>query len=84
MSASADLPQTLLGLARDDEFAARSLLPVAGVADSILGFHTQQAPYGVHLRYGASHPQALDREQALQWAAAAIEWAQNALESRSA
>ena len=38
MSDPADLPRLLLGLARDDEFAARSLLPVAGVADSILGF----------------------------------------------
>jgi HEPN domain-containing protein len=131
MSAAADLPQTLLGLARDDEFAARSLLSVPGVADSILGFHSQQAvekslkaalasrgvafppthdlagllelsqnsglevppaldgvdglaPYGVHMRYGTSHAQALDREQALQWAAAAIDWAQNVIESRSA
>lgn len=131
MSASADLPETLLGLARDDEFAARSLLPVAGVADSILGFHAQQAvekalkaalaarsvafpythdldgllelcessgleipgdldgvdrlaPYGVHMRYGTSHAQGLDREQALQWAAAAIAWAQSVIESRSA
>jgi HEPN domain-containing protein len=33
----------LLGLARDDEFAARSLLPVKGVADAILGFHAQEA-----------------------------------------
>lgn len=37
------LPGILLQLARDDEFAARSLLPVAGIADSILGFHCQQA-----------------------------------------
>ncbi len=43
MSGFADLPELLLGLARDDEFAARSLLPVEGVADSILGFHAQQA-----------------------------------------
>jgi HEPN domain-containing protein len=43
MSDPADLPRLLLGLARDDEFAARSLLPVEGVADSILGFHAQQA-----------------------------------------
>lgn len=43
MSERPDLPRLLLGLARDDEFAARSLLPVAGVADAILGFHTQQA-----------------------------------------
>ena len=43
MSEPPDLPRLLLGLARDDEFAARSLLPVAGVADAILGFHSQQA-----------------------------------------
>ncbi len=36
-------PRVLLGLAIDDEFAARSLLPVEGVTDAILGFHTQQA-----------------------------------------
>jgi len=36
MSGLPDLPRLLLGLARDDEFAARSLLPVAGVADAIL------------------------------------------------
>lgn len=33
----------MVGLARDDEFAARSLLDVDGVADAILGFHAQQA-----------------------------------------
>jgi len=38
MAGSGDLPELLLALARDDEFAARSLLPVAGVADAILGF----------------------------------------------
>jgi HEPN domain-containing protein len=32
-----------LGWRVNDEVAARSLLPVAGVADSILGFHCQQA-----------------------------------------
>ncbi len=41
--APGDLPRVLLGLARDDDFAARSLLPVEGVADAILGFHAQQA-----------------------------------------
>ena len=123
-----DLPRLLLGLARDDEFAARSLLPVAGVADAILGFHTQQAvekalkaalasrevafpythdldglielcrthgldvpatldgveqlaPYGVHMRYGASHASSLDHDQALGWAAAAIAWAQSVIDS---
>jgi hypothetical protein len=43
LSSPSDLPEVLLGLARDDEFAARSLLPIPGVADSILGFHAQQA-----------------------------------------
>jgi HEPN domain-containing protein len=43
MASPGDLSRVLLGLARDDEFAARSLLPVPGVADSILGFHCQQA-----------------------------------------
>jgi HEPN domain-containing protein len=43
MFGEADLSGVLLGLARDDEFAAKSLLPVEGVADSILGFHAQQA-----------------------------------------
>ena len=132
MSASADLPGTLLGLARDDEFDSEvAATPVPGVADSILGFHAQQAvekamkaalaaegaefphthdldgllelcgnsgleipaalegvdrlaPYGVHMRYGTSHGQALDRGQALLWAAAAIEWAQGVIESRGA
>ena len=127
MSEPPDLPRLLLGLARDDEFAARSLLPVAGVADVILGFHSQQAvekalkaalasreiefpythdldglielcrtnrfdvpatldgveclaPYGVHMRYGTSSASKLDRDQALGWAAAAIAWAQDAIE----
>jgi HEPN domain-containing protein len=43
MSDEASVPQVLLGLARDDELAARSLLPVEGVTDAILGFHSQQA-----------------------------------------
>ena len=38
-----DLATLMLGLAREDEFAARSLLPLDGVADSIVGFHCQQA-----------------------------------------
>lgn len=127
MSERPDLPRLLLGLSRDDEFAARSLLPVEGVADAILGFHSQQAvekalkaalasreiafpythdldglielcrtkglnvpatldgveqlaPYGVHMRYGASHAASLDRDQALDWAAAAIAWAQVVIE----
>lgn len=62
MSERPDLPLLLLGLARDDEFAARSLLPVAGVADAILGFHNQRehadpAPSGQVV--GAGPPKAL-------------------------
>jgi HEPN domain-containing protein len=127
MSEPPDLARLLLRLARDDEFAARSLLPVAGVADAILGFHSQQAvekalkaalssrdmefpythdldglielcrsngldvpatlegvehlaPYGVRMRYGASHASSLDRDQALDWAVAAIAWAKDVIE----
>lgn len=43
MPGEADVPQVLLGLARDDELAAKSLLSVQGVTDAILGFHAQQA-----------------------------------------
>jgi hypothetical protein len=40
----------------------------------------QLAPYGVHLRYGASHISSLDRDQALGWATAAIAWAQSVID----
>jgi HEPN domain-containing protein len=43
MADAADLAKSLLGLAADDEFMARSLLPIEGVTDAGLGFHTQQA-----------------------------------------
>lgn len=39
----ADIAQTLLSLAAEDELIARSLLPVEGVTDARLGFHCQQA-----------------------------------------
>jgi HEPN domain-containing protein len=127
MSDLDDVPRVLIGLARDDLLAARALLPVEGVTDAILGFHTQQAvekslkavlalrevefpythdldgllelcqendidvpetlsevdrlsPYGVQLRYGASTPSGLDRDQALRWADSAVEWAQRIIE----
>jgi HEPN domain-containing protein len=38
-----DLAKELLGLARDDEAAARALAPLDGIADAIVGFHCQQA-----------------------------------------
>lgn len=38
-----DIARSLLGLAADDEFMARSLLPIEGVSDAGLGFHCQQA-----------------------------------------
>jgi HEPN domain-containing protein len=38
------------------------------------------APYGVHMRYGTSRAAALDRNQALRWAASAIEWALSLIE----
>ncbi len=123
----ADIPRVLLGLARDDELAARALLPIEGVTDAILGFHAQQAvekslkavlalrgvefpythdldgllelcrkngldvpealsnverlsPYGVQLRYGSISPGDLDRDEALRWAASAVEWAESIIE----
>jgi HEPN domain-containing protein len=38
------------------------------------------SPYGVQLRYGASTPGGLDRDQALRWAASAVEWAQSIID----
>lgn len=38
-----DLAKRMLSLAREDEFAARALLPLDGVANSIVGFHCHQA-----------------------------------------
>ena len=38
------------------------------------------APYGVHMRYGASRETHLDRDRALLWAADAIEWAQSLID----
>jgi hypothetical protein len=41
MPGPADIAEGLLGLAADDEFMARSLLPIEGVTDAGFGFHTQ-------------------------------------------
>lgn len=123
----ADIPGVLLDLAAADELAARSLLPIEGITDGVLGFHAQQAvekavkavlalnsvefPYShdlngllglcrkngidipgdlagvghlsvfaVRLRYDASSPAHLDRDQAIAWAAAALEWARGLIE----
>jgi len=43
MPEPADAPRLLLDLATADELAARSLLPIEGITDGVLGFHTQQA-----------------------------------------
>jgi HEPN domain-containing protein len=43
VATSVDLARKLVGLAGDDELAARSLLPIEGVTDGVLGFHAQQA-----------------------------------------
>lgn len=126
-----DLAKRMLSLAREDEVAARALVPLDGVADSIVGFHPQQAvekalkaalasrevsfpkthdlaglvelcrrssldvpdglqdvqqlaPYGVQMRYGSPRGSPLDREQALRWAGAAVEWAAGLERSREA
>ena len=38
------------------------------------------SPFGVRLRYGTAVPSGLDRDQALRWAASAIEWARSLIE----
>jgi hypothetical protein len=38
------------------------------------------SPYGVQLRYGSIRPSDLDRNEALRWAASAIEWARSIIE----
>jgi HEPN domain-containing protein len=43
MAGAADLARELLALAAEDELAARALIDVAGVSDTIVGFHTQQS-----------------------------------------
>lgn len=43
MASQADLARELLGLASDDEAAARTMLKSGGVTDAIVGFHCQQA-----------------------------------------
>ena len=43
MAGQHDLAVLLLGLAADDEAAARAMLDVPSVTDSIIGFHAQQA-----------------------------------------
>jgi HEPN domain-containing protein len=43
MSEPVNTSRVLLGLTVDDELAARSLLPIEGVTDAIVGFHAQQA-----------------------------------------
>lgn len=43
MADQRDLARELLAYARDDERAARVLLPAGEVSDAIVGFHAQQA-----------------------------------------
>lgn len=43
MATQLDLARRLLGAAKDDELTARSILPIEGIADTIIGFHAQQA-----------------------------------------
>jgi hypothetical protein len=91
MASQSDLARELLGLARDDELAARELLKSDAISDAIVGFHCQQAvekalpaepedvdrltPYGARLRYGGSDPGTVDRRSAQRWATAAVTWA---------
>jgi HEPN domain-containing protein len=129
MAGPEDMAAMLLGAAADDEFMARSLLPIEGVTDAGLGYHTQQAvekslkavlvlrsvefpythdlgglvrlcqtndidvperlsgvgdlsPFAARLRYGATLLAPLDRDQALKWAAAAVQWARQQIEPK--
>jgi HEPN domain-containing protein len=129
MAGPADIAGMLLGAAVDDEFVARSLLPIEGVTDAALGFHAQQAvekslkavlafrkiefpyshdldglvqlcrknginvpedlagvddlsPFAARLRYGVIPSTSLDRNQALRWAASAIQWARQRIEPK--
>lgn len=43
MASQRDLAEQLLARAREDEIAARAMLDVGAVTDSIVGFHAQQA-----------------------------------------
>jgi HEPN domain-containing protein len=43
MATEIDLARQLLRRARDDEVAAKAMLPVESVTDAIVGFHAQQA-----------------------------------------
>ncbi|MGA9286112.1 MAG: HEPN domain-containing protein [Solirubrobacteraceae bacterium] len=127
MAGPVDIAEMLLGAAADDEFMARSLLPIKGVTDAGLGFHTQQAvekslksvlalrkiefpyshdldglvrlcqkndievpkdlagvddlsPFAARLRYGMAPSTHLDRDQAMRWAASAVQWARKQIE----
>jgi len=77
MASQADLARELLGLARDDEAAARAMLESDAVTDAIVGFHCQQAVEkalkAVLAASGADFPFAHDVDTGLASAQSAFE-----------
>jgi HEPN domain-containing protein len=131
MATGHDLAEQLLRKATDDEEAARAMLPLESVADTIVGFHAQQAvekalkavlaardvefpfthdiggltdlceqagtplpdaldgadrltPYAASLRYDDDQPSIVTRDTALDWATAAVTWAQSQIQPEQA
>lgn len=60
------------------ELCAASRIDVPAELDGV----DSLTPYGVRWRYGTVVPTALDRDQALRWAAYAIDWASRLLGAR--
>jgi hypothetical protein len=98
VSSAPDLPGDLLALAREDLAAAEALDRAERVSDAPVGFHAQQAvekslkaviascdqelPF-TPVRYGLGDPGAVATQDALRWAALAIEWVEAKLRSAS-
>lgn len=90
MSAAPDLPGDLLALAREDLAAAEALDREERVSDAPVGFHAQQVvekvlkalcqdadfelPADLDVRYGLGDPRSVAVQDALRWAALAVEW----------
>lgn len=71
MASQRDLAEQLLQRAKDDEAAAKAMLPDAD----------RLTPYAGAVRYDAEDPKVVDRKTALGWATIAVAWAQAQLEA---
>jgi hypothetical protein len=91
MSSAPDLPGELLALAREDLASAEALDEAERVSAAPVGFHAQQAvekadrltTYAAAIRYGLGDPGAVAPREALDWASAAIDWADDVLYPKS-